>query len=306
VWLVTAMLGLTIVAAGIAGTFPSTVVRPVQSARNFFGEAQTMVSTHKQAAVMAASRTALRYPSPLPPAMVKLMQGNTVAVSPWQVGEIWARPAIRFDPLPVLQDYSAFTSSLDQLDTTFLASSGAPRYILRQPLAVIDGRNPTFEPPGAQLAMECRYREVSADAVWQLLERQPDRCGRPRLISSITTGVGHVVTVPAAPAGDDVVATFHLSTGVVMSVESLLFKPPNVFLVANNGQETWRFITATGPEFHVLEASSNLGFSSAFVPVSAHNLRFLVKGKTPSSTGIGISFYEVPMATAQGSPGAPQ
>ena len=140
VWLVIAVLGLTIVAARIGDSYPTSVLRPVQSTRNFFGEAQTLVSTHKQAAVIAASRRALQEPAPLPADMVKLMQGNTVAVSPWQVSVIWARPGIRFDPLPVLQDYSAFTSSLDQLDSTFLASSRAPRYILRQPLAVIDGR----------------------------------------------------------------------------------------------------------------------------------------------------------------------
>jgi hypothetical protein len=297
-WLVTAMLGLTIVAISVSGTVPTLVVQPEQAARNFFGEAATMVSSHKQSAVITQSRTELNDHFELPVKMLKLMRGNTVDVSPWQQTAIWARPGIRFDPLPVLQDYSAFTPSLDRLDTTFLASSDAPRYILRQPLAVIDGRNPAFEPPATQLAIECRYHEVAADARWQLLERGPDRCGAARLLSTVTTGTGHWVTVPPAPPGDDIVASFQLPDDLWSKVESLVFKPPNVYLAANNGRQTWRFISATGPEFHVLRGSSNLGYSSAFFPVHARNLRFSISGEGPSPSGITISFYELPVGKA--------
>jgi len=296
VWLVTAMLGLTIVTASLAGPLPPTLVQPVQAARNFFGEAQTMVSSKKQSAVIAQSRKALQDSFGLPATMLTSMRGQTVAVSPWQHTAIWAHPDIRFDPLPVLQDYSAFTPSLDQLDATFLRSSRAPRYILRQPLVAIDGRNPAFEPPATQLAIECRYREVATSGAWQLLERQPDRCGTSRLLEKVTTGVGHRVTVPSAPAGDAVVASFGLPTGLGWQVESLAFKPPSVFLVADAGHQTWRFIAATGPELHVLRASANLGYSTAFVPVEVQSLRFSIKGESPSPSGITISFYEIPMA----------
>jgi hypothetical protein len=221
------------------------------------------------------------------------MQGQTVAVSPWQHGAIWAHPGIRFDPLPVLQDYSAFTPSLDQLDVAFLRSSQAPRYILRQPLVAIDGRNPAFEPPATQLAIECRYREVATSGAWQLLARGPDRCGPSRLLEKVTTGVGHRVTVPSAPVGDAIVASFRLPTGVAWQVESLAFKPPNVFLVANAGHQPWRFIAATGPDLHVLRASGNLGYSKAFVPFHVQDLTFSIKGESPSPSGITISFYEI-------------
>ncbi len=226
------------------------------------------------------------------------MRGQTVDVSPWQDTAIWADPQVRFDPLPVLQDYSAYTPSLDQLDTTYLRSPGAPRYILRQPLSEIDGRNPAFDPPATQLAMECRYHEVAANSVWQLLARQSNRCGPLRPLGSVTTGLGHWVTVPSAPAGDVVVATFSLSDDLWSRFESLLFKPPNVFLAANDGQETWRFVAATGPDLHVLRASSTLGFSPAFVPVPTRNLRFSINGESPGTSGVTISFYEISMAPA--------
>jgi len=297
-WLVTALLGMTIVTASVSGTVPELVTQPVQAARNFFGEAATMVSSHKQSAVIAQSRQELDDHFQLPTKMVRLMRGHTVDVSPWQQTAIWAHPGIQFDPLPVLQDYSAFTPSLDRLDTTFLASSRAPRYILRQPLASIDGRNSAFEPPATQLAIECRYRQVAADSVWQLLQRQPDRCGRSRLVGTVTTGPGHWVPVPSASTGEAVVASFQLSGSLWSDVESLVYKPPNVFLAANGGRQTWRFVAATGPEFHILQASSNLGYSSAFVPVHAGNLRFSIDGASPSPSGITISFYEIPLASS--------
>jgi hypothetical protein len=294
------MLALTFVAVSVSGTVPALVTQPVQAVRNFFDEATTLASAPKRARVVAASRASLNAHFALPTQMVDLMRGQTVDVSPWQETAIWADPLLHFDPLPVLQDYSAYTPSLDQLDTTYLRSPGAPRYILRQPLSEIDGRNPAFDPPDTQLAMECRYREVAANAVWQLLERQSNRCGPARPLGSVTTGLGHWVTVPSAPAGDVVVATFSLSDDLWSKVESLLFKPPNVFLAANDGQETWRFVAATGPDFHVLRASSTLGFSPAFVPVQTSNLRFSIDGESPGTSGITISFFEMSMARATG------
>jgi hypothetical protein len=299
-WPVTGMLALTFVAVSVSGTVPALVTQPVQSARNFFDEATTLASAHKRAQVVAESRASLNAHFALPPRMVDLMRGQTVDVSPWQETAIWADPLLHFDPLPVLQDYSAYTPSLDQLDTTYLRSPGAPRYILRQPLSEIDGRNPAFDPPATQLAIECRYHEVAANSVWQLLERQSNRCGPVRPLRTAITGPGHWVNVPTAPAGDAVVATFEISNDLWSRFESVLFKPPNVFLAANDGQETWRFVTATGPDLHVLQASSTLGFSSAFVPVQIHNIRFSINGESPGASGITISFYEMSMAPTAG------
>jgi len=294
------MLALTFVAVSVSGTVPALVTQPVQSARNFFDEATTLASAHKRAQVVADSRASLNAYYALPSRMADLMRGQTVDVSPWQETAIWADPLLHFDPLPVLQDYSAYTPSLDQLDTTYLRSSGAPRYILRHPLSEIDGRNPAFDPPATQLAIECRYHEVAANSVWQLLERQSNRCGPVRPLGTAITGPDHWVKVPTAPAGYAVVATFEVSDDLWSKFESSLFKPPNVFLTANDGEETWRFVTATGPDLHILRASSTLGFSSAFVPVQTYNIRFSINGESPGSSGITISFYEMSMAPAAG------
>ncbi len=299
-WRITAILALTLVAASVSGTVPGLITQPTQSARNFFDEATTLASSHKQADVIAESRAGLDTHFKIPGEMVTLMRGRTVDVSPWQLTAIWTHPRIHFDPLPVLQDYAGFTPSLDELDTAFLRSSHAPRYILRQPQASIDGRNPAFEPPATQLAIECRYREVAADPVWQLVERQANRCGPLRPIGTVSTGLGHWVTVPAAPPGDLVAARFQLALGLWWKLESLLYKPPNVFLAANNGLQNWRFVAATGPDLHILRTPSTLGYSPAFVPVHTRNLRFSINGESPGTSGVTISFYEIRLAPPSG------
>ena len=152
-------------------------------------EATTLASSSKRQAVIDESRRSLQAQYGLTPEMLTLMRGKTVDVSPWEQTVVWAYPQLRFDPLPVIGDYSAYTPYLDQLDTSYLVSPTAPEYILRQPLLAIDGRNPSFEPPAAQLAIECRYHQVAATASWQLLQHQPDRCGRPQPLGAITTGL---------------------------------------------------------------------------------------------------------------------
>ena len=298
-WLVAGMFALTMIAASVSGVVPELVTQPVQAARNFFHEATTLTSGHQRERVIALSRKSLTKELQFPNQMVSLIRGETVDVGPWEDTIIWAHPAFHFDPLPVLQDYNAYTPSLDQLDVSFLRSSHAPRYMLRQPVA-IDTRNPAFEPPATQLAIECRYREVAATSIWELLEHQTNRCGHPQHLRTVTTGLDHWVTVPSAPAGDEVAARFQLANSSWSEIELFLFKPPPVSLTINGGQTTWRFIAATGPDLHVLRASSALGYSSAYVPVPTRNLRFSINGEGKSKSGIKISFYEVPMAAASG------
>ncbi|MGD0381284.1 MAG: hypothetical protein ABSC30_15025, partial [Acidimicrobiales bacterium] len=300
-WLVAGVLGLSVLAVWDGGAIPVVINQPVRAARNFVDEGTTLASSHRRAEVIAQSRRALLGVSGPSDKMLHLMQRSTVDVSPWEQTVIWADPKLRFDPLPVLQDYSAYTSSLDQLDTNFLRSSNAPRFILRQPVS-IDGRNPAFEPPAAQLALECRYREVAVNAAWEVLEHQANRCGHPQLLRTVASGLGHWVTVPSAPPDDVVVASFQLTEDFWSKFESFTYKPPNMFLAVNHDQTTWRFVAGTGPDLHVLRASSALGFSPGFVPLATQSLRLLISGEGPGTSAIKISFYKIPMAPTPGSP----
>ncbi len=292
--LLIALLVLCIVTGIDAGGVSAVVTRPDMAIRNFGSEAATLASASRSAAVIDRARRSLQDGYAIPNRMVAMMRGRTVDVSPWEQTVIWAYPAIHFDPLPVIQDYSAYTSSLDHLDANYLRSSDAPHFILRQPWAT-DARNPSFEPPDTQLAIECSYHQVAVDPLWQLLERQTDRCGSLRPIGTVTTESNRWVVVPTAPTGDAIVARFQLYQGWFFQIRAVAFKPPNVFMENDHGQE-WRFVAATAPDLHVLQPASTLGYSLSFLPVSVGRLRF-VNGWAGD---LSVSFYEIPLARATG------
>ena len=295
-FVVAGLFALCVVAAIANGGVPSLVERPLTSAHNFVDEATDLVSPTRRTAVIEQSRRSLQAWYGVPDQMLALMRDQTVDISPQEQSVAWAYPQIRFNPMPVIQDYSAYTSSLDHLDSDYLATAKAPRFILRQNEGAIDGRNPAFEPPATQLAIECRYRQVLATTEWQLLERGSDRCGPMRSLGTFVTGFNHWVAVPAARPNDLVVATFQLSLGFDWTLQTILFKPPNLFMGYNGGLQYWRFVAATAPDLHVLQSSSSLGYSPTFTPVSVGRLRFFIHGHSGTLSGIKVAFYEIPVA----------
>jgi len=96
--------------------------------------------------------------------MLAAMEGATVDVDP-AVTVAWSYPGLRLDQLPVPQDYSAYTSSLDGLDAAFLGSPAAPRFILEQALPKA---GPVVDAPLAAFTIECRYRAIASTAVLSL------------------------------------------------------------------------------------------------------------------------------------------
>jgi hypothetical protein len=310
--LVPGVLVLTGIFAIAVNGFMPILPRPDLAVRNLSSQAATLASASRSAAVIDQSRQSLRETYALPSRMVALMQGQTVDVSPSEQNVAWAYPKIRFDPLPVIQDYSAYTPSLDLLDARYLASSEAPRFILRQPGLAIDGRDPAFEPPATQIAIECRYRQVAGDLSWQLLERGADRCGPPRSLGVVATGFDHWLTVPAAPAGDAIVARFQLSLGWLSSLEAVSFKPAaNVYIHYNGSRKnSWRFLPSTASDPHLLQAASTLGYYGGalghyieFTPVPMTSLRFSIAGGHPTKAGVKVRFYEVHIAPVAGGNG---
>jgi hypothetical protein len=285
--------------------FPTFVPQPVSAVRNFGTEMATVASPGRRAGVIEESRRSLRATYALPPRMVAMMRDHTVDISPWEQTVAWAYPQIRFDPLPVIQNYSAYTPSLDRLDTSYLSSPDAPRFILVQPGLDLDGRNPAFDPPATQVAIECRYHQVAGNPSWQLLERGPNRCGPLIPVGVVTTGFRHWVSVPTAPVGDAIVARFQLSQGWLNGLEAIAFKPPNVFMGYHSSQQhgEFRFVAATGPDLHLLQPALTLDYSSRFIPNSLSRLRFWIAGRNRTQTGVKVWFYRVrvsPVAVGNG------
>lgn len=145
---------------------------------------------------------------------------------------------------------------------------------------------------------------MAGDATWQLLERGRYRCGPLRSLGVATTGFGHWLQLPRAPTGDAIVARFQLSLGWLSSLEAIVFKPASVNIQYNgNLKNSWRFVTATGPDLHVVQGASTLGYYSEFMPPSLSSIRFSITGRYPTSSGVRVSFYLTHVASVAGGNG---
>ncbi len=235
-----------------------------------------------------------------PAALVARLTGQTVHFEPFDAAAAWAYPMIRWDPPPYFQSNDAYTSHLDDLNARFLASSAAPRYILRENVA-LDGRDVRFESPRYMLEMICRYREVMTIPGWQLLERGPDRCGAPVPAGSERVRFDQPVAVPVPTPDSIVVASFtDFSLPLSDTLGELLFKRPVQYIAVNGN--IFRFVPGHGANPHVMSFPTCLGWSPALFDPAPY--RVLALGHLPQLITSGasewssyrVSFQRVPFS----------
>lgn len=297
-WLTSGLIGTVVLVYVVGGTIPTYAYRPDLSVRHLGGEALTLASGSQRHSIMAQARAEMQATYAVPSAMLARMRGHTVDVNPWEQNVTWAYPGSTFDPLPVFQLYSAYTSSLDRLNASFLATAQAPSLILKEYPVAIDGEAPVFDAPLTEVEMECRYRQVAVNDAWQLVAKEKDRCGPLRRLSTARTTRGGDVRVPAARPGDAIVATFDIPSSISWRLEGLFFKPPEVCMdtvQVGGANVTYRFIVGTATDIHLLRAASTLGYSSPFVPPTIDSLQLSVCGARSNISGVKVSFYEIAM-----------
>jgi len=203
---------------------------------------------------------------------------------------------MHWDPLPVLQDFVAYTPTLDKLDRDFLASGKAPRFILRQlPTGTVDTRVPVFDPPATQLAIQCWYHQVEVSDLWQLLERGPNRCGPVRPIGTVHTAYGKVVQVPVAAPGTAIVAAFDLHLSWEWKLLNILYKPPGVNIVLNGAPTPNRFIAETAAEPHLLQAPENVGYTAPFKAPTITSFLLKMEGRPSPGGRVDVTFFSIPV-----------
>ena len=235
-----------------------------RDARGFVSETNSTLSPDH---TIEAARLALEAKYDIPSSIMAKLRGQTVAIEPWENTVAWAFGGFKWDPEPVLQQYSAYESSLDDLDASFLRSSSAPSRMLVQPTAdywqVFS--DPFFGAPSAMLTRMCHYAQAGFTAKWQLLVRVPDRCGQLVRTEKVNVSFGQTVTVPPAPRGTAVIATFSgVGSSIAYRVENFVLKAPAIEMQTPSA--TYRFISATGDDLHILRWPSTLGYATAFTP----------------------------------------
>ena len=300
VWVVGALMTTTVLTLVSASVNPIPVYRPDRAVRDFVEEASTLFSSSQRRALVSNARATMQRQFGIPPPMVAAMRGHTVTVDPWELAVTWAYPGVVFDPLPVIQDYTAYAASLDDLNAADLAGPDAPQFIVKQPNLTIDGRLAIFEPPRTQVVMECRYRQTAASLGWQLLGRSEDRCSGPRTISVALTRSNGMVEVPRTAPGNAVVATFSVPEPAWWSFQAVALSPPEVcFQSVQAGLSRVkenRFIVGTAGDWHLLRPASTLGYSAPYIPPTIEALSFSVCGARSPMAGVKVTFQSIAMA----------
>lgn len=198
-------------------------------------------------------------------AILSRVRGESLHIGPLESAVAYAHQDVVWTPLPVYQDYATYTASLDDLNREFLLSTEGPRFILRGGPVAIDGRNPWFEGPGTIRAMLCRYGEVEVGAQWQLLERGPDRCADPELVSRVETEPGVAVPVPQLSDDDAMmfVAIHGLEPTVIDAAWSFLFKAPEWYITLDETNQ-YRLVAPTAGQGMVMAVGDSLAYTDPF------------------------------------------
>lgn len=146
----------------------------------------------------------------LEPGIRKELEGHTVAVEPWETAAVWAYE-LDWRPLPIFQNYSAYTSRLDRLNAEAVEAADGPERILREnppfvynefPTPDLDGRFGGWDPPEQARAVLCHFYPTRGGLRWEVLVRTEDRCGPSHHLSTVQGHYGETIEVPAAGAGE--------------------------------------------------------------------------------------------------------
>ena len=239
----------------------------------------------------------------LPPDVSKAMAGR-IHIQPWEAVVPYIVPGAEWDPLPVIQDYAAYTTTLDELNRERIESVDRPEIIAKTIGAELPLRWARWEPPAASVALICWYQPTSRWANWLVLAaRETSRCedpvplGEPRV-----AWLGERLEVPIPP-GPGV---------VVMSVEGLRDRPwdrlrglldrrASVFLLtesANGAPRAVRFLVGHADSPHVMR-DRDCGLDLLEAPDGPGDLSWFalsdLEGEIVGSDDIVVTFEYIAM-----------
>jgi hypothetical protein len=127
-----------------------------------------------------------------------------VEVLPWESDVVFAN-GFSWNPDPVFQSYSAYTSQLDELNASHLRENGAAEIFYQW--GDIDGRYGLWDEPNATKALLCRYHvnervsepiSTADGKPMLLLSRTSERCGPVTAEPARTADWGENVPIPSS------------------------------------------------------------------------------------------------------------
>lgn len=220
------------------------------NAANMVRETRVAFSPDRQRSTIAVDREAMQSRYFLPPALQSRLEGQRVSVDPWEAAAVWAFE-YEWSPVPVFQNYSAYTTELDELNAEAIARPSGPNRVLRHrgleldhPGNGLDDRFLAWDPPAQAIATLCHFRPVASSLFWQVLVRTPMRCGPEVYSGTVEASFGEEVRVPE-PRPNEVVAVRikGLAPSPVESLRALLYRPRELKAIVDG--DTYRLIGAT-------------------------------------------------------------
>jgi len=184
-------------------------------------------------AELAAQTAEIRHLYDLPSALVARLASGTVGIVPWDIAIAYAY-GLDWDPSPVLQSYSAYTSYLDDRDAAHFSSGSAPDSVLLADTA-IDGQYPAFVEPAEFQALLRGYRSTpGADGQYVVLTRAAGPGNPPVLVAgdgqegpAVCAPMGADIPVPQRP-GAYTFASLSVRYSLSGTLSDIVYKPANV------------------------------------------------------------------------------
>jgi hypothetical protein len=294
VFALSGIAALVVFALAAQGNSLTTDLDPTRDVSLAVNQVRDLLNPSRRAAIVAAGRAAIESAEPISPAALRLLRGHTVDVWPSEIALAWAY-GLDWDPLPVLQSYSAYTTALDRLDADSIASRHAPQRILFQAGPEPDDRVTSFDEGMTSRAILCRYRQIYANSTMAVLALGANRCTPPVLIKTVHAAWGQTVPVPPPTSSHSLISARIAGVGIggVESLESFFYKPAARFVRINGGAPQ-HLVPGTATDGLPLMASARMDFTPPFnIAANAQTIGVL-EGSGGSSGGqtITFSFYE--------------
>jgi hypothetical protein len=249
-------------------------LNPVANVEYAVEQARNLLSESHRQQIVDNGRGAMIATYDIEPQILAALRGHSVAIEPWEIGVAWAY-RLDWEPLPVFQNYSAYTARLDRINSEALLAPGGPERLLREnvgvvypdefPTRTIDNRYPGWDPPEQARATLCNFRLIEATERWQVLARGPDRCGPSRPLGAVEAEAGESVEVPAPGPHEFVwVRIGGVEIGGLERLASFLAHPRTRHAVLNGGERSYRLLPGTAEDGLMLRSSNGIGGKGAF------------------------------------------
>lgn len=261
---------------------------------------RALIDPGERDAVGEEAKAATRAAYGIDPRVIERIGDAPMHALPWESAIPWAYD-LEWRPLPVFQDYTAYTPELDRANADAAASPDGPEYLLMHldeelDLADLDGRYPPFDTPAATRAILCNFRPALQSGGYALLERAHGRCGPERSLEAVTAAYGEPVTVPRARDGEAVFASVEgLESAGLERLRSFAFRAATRTVAVDDAE--YRIVGANAQAGLLLTAPRGFDLPAPFtLAPAAKTLRFETGGGPLADDGpLEVKFFAVPV-----------